>query len=182
MPARSKIDQLPPEIRDKFQKELLAKNFCGYEEIADWLNAQLADEGLEIRISRSGVHRFGQEFQAKCEDVKTSTEMARAFVGASGDDEGNLNEATIRLIQTMVFDLLLKAKKDEDGKYDVADILPKIGVMVAKLSKASVDVKKYATEIKKKTEQAVVNIESKAKKRMDPELFKIVKEEIYGIA
>ena len=182
MPARSKIDQLPLHIREVFERELLTRNFCGYEEIADWLNDKLAAEGLEIRISPSGAHRFGQGFQARCEDVRTSTEMAKSLVGVVGDDEGNLNEATIRLIQTMTFDLLLKAKKDEEGNYDVADILPKVGVMVAKLSKASVDQKKFAAELRQKATAAADDVVKAVKKGgMSEKTAEEIRKKILGI-
>ena len=171
MPARSKIVMLPPEIKAELDRRLVGGRFAGYDALTEWL----AEQGVEI--SRSAVHRYGQEFEARCESIKIATEQAKAIVGVVGDDEGNMNEALIRLIQQLSFDILIK-NQDED----MAAILPKMGVMVAKLSKASVDQKKYATEVRKKIEQAVVNIESKTKKRMDPELFKLVKEEFYGIA
>ena len=171
MPARSKITLLPEDIRAELERRLLTSGFSNYDAIAQWLRAQ------DVDISRSAVHRFGQDFALKCEAIKLATEQAKTIVTVVGDDEGNMNEALIRLIQQLSFDILIK---NQDA--DIASLLPKMGVMVAKLSKASVDQKKYATEVRKKTEQAVVNIESKTKKRMDPELFKIVKEEIYGIA
>ena len=169
--------QLPPEIKAELDKRLIEGSFANYEEEAEWLNGKLQDAGLEMTISRSAVHRYGQEFEAKCEAIKVATEQAKAIVGVVGDDEGNMNEALIRLIQQLSFDILIK---NEDA--DIASLLPKMGVMVAKLSKASVDQKKWAADVKKKTAQAVENIEQKTKKRMDPDLLKIVKEEIYGIA
>ena len=176
MPARSKIDQLPPEIRQEFEKKLLSDGFRNYTEYETWF----AERGFEI--SRSAAHRFGQEFQARCEDVKMSTEMAKSLVGVAGDDEGNLNEATIRLIQTMTFDLLLKAKKDENDNYDIADILPKIGVMVAKLSKASVDQKKYATEVKGRANKAADEVVTAIKKGgMSEATAEEIRKKILGI-
>jgi hypothetical protein len=77
-----------------------------------------------------------------------------------GDDEGNMNEALIRLIQQLSFDILIK-NQDED----MGAILPKMGVMVAKLSKASVDVKKYAANVRKDTlNEAADAVETAAKR------------------
>lgn len=155
MPARSKIDQLPPDIRAEFQRALLAKNFCDYEGFEVWF----AERGYQI--SASSAHRFGQGFQLKCEAIKIATEQAKAIVAVVGDDEGNLNEALIRMIQQLSFDILLKAGESGEG---IADILPKMGVMVAKLSKASVDQKKWAAEARKKAiEETVETVENAAK-------------------
>lgn len=174
MPARSKIMQLPPEIKAELDRRLISGSFADYTALAEWLQEQ----GVEI--SRAAVHRYGQEFEAKCEAIKIATEQAKAIVGVVGDDEGNMNEALIRLIQQLSFDILIK---HQDG--DLGDILPKMGVMVAKLSKASVDQKKWQRDIKEKAVQAVKNIETKAtgsgKKSLDAETMKIIREEIYGI-
>lgn len=172
MPARSKITLLPPEIKAELDRRLITGAFAGYDALAEWLAAQ----GVEI--SRSAVHRYGQEFESRCEAIKVATEQAKAIVSVVGDDEGNMNEALIRLIQQLSFDILIK-NQDED----MTALLPKMGVMVAKLSKASVDQKKWQRDTREKAVQAVKNIETKAagKKSLDPETMKIIKEEIYGI-
>jgi hypothetical protein len=176
MPARSKIDQLPPEIRAEFQQELVARNFSNYEQFEAWF----AERGYQI--SRSAAARFGKDFQSRCDDIRMSTEMAKSLVGTAGDDEGNLNEATIRMVQTMTFDLLLSAKKDEGGKYDVADILPKIGVMVAKLSKASVDQKKWVVEMRKKATATADEVVKVAKEGgLSNSRAEAIKKKILGI-
>ena len=153
MPARSKIDQLPPEIRQEFQQALITKNFSDYEGFESWF------EERGYQVSRSAAHRFGQDFQGKCEAIRIATEQAKAIVSVVGDDKGDMNEALIRLIQQLTFDILIK---NEDA--DIASLLPKMGVMVAKLSKASVDQKKYAAEARKKAlEEAADSIETTAK-------------------
>lgn len=159
MPRRSKITQLPPEIKEKLDRLLIERGFSGYDGMADEINAELEACGLEISLSRSGLHRYGQEFEAKCEAIRIATEQAKAIVSVVGDDEGDMNEALIRLIQQLSFDILIK---NEDA--DIATLLPKMGVMVAKLSKASVDQKKWAAEARKKAfEDAATAIEETAK-------------------
>ena len=171
MPARSKITQLPDALRAELERRLITGGFANYRDLSDWLRGQ----GYEI--SRSAINRFGQDFEAKCEAIRVATEQAKAIVATVGDDEGNMNEALIRLIQQLSFDILIK---NQDA--DIASLLPKMGVMVAKLSKASVDQKKWMTDVKKKAEKAVENIEEKLKsQKLDPEALRVVREEIYGI-
>jgi hypothetical protein len=170
MPQRSKIITLPDEVLGELNQKLLAGKFCDYSAMAEWLQ----EKGYAI--SRSALHRYGQGFEERLAAITMATEQAKAVAEAAKDDEGNMNEALIRLVQTKAFDALIDA--------DSSESLSKMGVMIAKLSKASVDQKKWQRDIKEKAVQAVKNIESKAttgKKSLDPETMKIIKEEIYGI-
>jgi len=144
MPARSKIDQLPPQTREKIERLMIERGFSGYDGMAEEANAIIAGDGYEIVLSRSGLARHGQEFEAKCDAIRIATEQAKAIVGVAGDDEGNLNQSLILMIQQLTYDILVRTKPEEIG-----DILPKIGLMVSKLSKASVDQRKYRREIRK---------------------------------
>jgi len=171
MPARSKITMLPEEIKAEVNRRLIAGNFANYAVLAEWLEEQ----GFEI--SRSAIHRYGQEFEDKCEAIKIATEQAKAIVGVVGDDEGNMNEALIRLIQQLSFDILVKS---QDG--DLGDILPKMGVMVAKLSKASVDQKKWMSEMRKKTTEAADEVVKVVKQGgLSNEKAELIKKRILGI-
>ena len=170
---------MPPEIKAELDKRLIEGSFANYEEEAEWLNDKLRDGGLEISISRSAVHRYGQEFEAKCEAIKIATEQAKAIVSVVGDDQGDMNEALIRLIQQLSFDILIK---NQDA--DIAALLPKMGVMVAKLSKASVDQKKYAAEARKKAlEDAADSVEATAKREgVSPETINIIRRDVLLMA
>lgn len=174
MPARSKITQLPDDLKRELDKRLISGSFSGYRALSDWLR----DQGFDI--SRSAINRYGQAFEDRLAAIKIASEQARAVSEAVGDNEGVMNDALISLVQEKAFDVLVNLQTSDPVAF--AKIFPKIGVMVAKLSKASVDQKRYAAEVRKKAEKAVENIEVKTKKTMDPELFRIVREEIYGIA
>ena len=152
MPARSKITQLPDDIRCELERRLIIGGFSDYAALESWLR----ERGHEI--SRSAIHRFGQDFEAKCEAIKLATEQAKAIVTVVGDDEGSMNEALIRLIQQLSFDILIK---NQDA--DIASLLPKMGGMVAKLSKASVDQKKWMAEVREKTKTAADEVVKVAK-------------------
>jgi hypothetical protein len=108
--------------------------------------------------------------------IRIATEQARAVVEAAGDEEGNMNEALIALVQQEAFNVLVKLNDDDKNT-----LLPKIGVMVAKLSKASVDQKKWMSEIKQKAVRAAENVEKKLTGVIDQETLRKVREEIYGI-
>jgi len=161
---------LPDSIKKELDKRLIDGGFAGYEALSEWLS----EKGYEI--SKSALHRYGTEFEQRLAALKIATEQARAVVDAVGDEEGSMNEALIRLIQQEAFNVLVKLNEEDKNA-----ILPKLGIMVAKLSKASVDQKKWVQELKKKTERAAENVEKKLTGVIEPETLKKIKEEIYGI-
>lgn len=180
MPARSKILQIPLEIKAELDRKIVEGNFCNYDEITAWANERLEEQGLELILSRSGVHRYAKGFEGRLAAIKVATEQARAITDAVGDDEGKLSDALISLVQEKAFDVLINLQTDDPEEF--ARIFPKLGTMVARISRASVNQKKWMAEAKKKAEKAVENIVQKAaKKSLDPETMRIIKEEVYGI-
>ncbi len=174
MPQRSAVTQLPEEIREELNQRLVTSCFSDYQGLAEWL----AEQGYEI--SRSAVHRYGQQFEERLAQIKVATEQAKAIASVVGDEEGAMNDALIRLVQERAFDVLIRLQ-DEDPE-EFSKIFPKMGVMVARLSRASVQQKKWQAEARKKAEKALATIEKKtAKNSLDPETMRIIKEEIYGI-
>jgi predicted house-cleaning noncanonical NTP pyrophosphatase (MazG superfamily) len=144
MPQRSKIITLPEDVLGELNQKLLEGKFCDYSALAEWLQSQGFD------ISRSSLHRYGQNFEERLAAITMATEQARAVADAAKDDDNNMNEALIRLVQTKAFEALTDAKNFES--------LPKMGVMIAKLSKASVDQKKWMAEMRTKTKAAADDV------------------------
>ncbi len=178
MPRRSKITTLPPEIKAELDRRLVAGSFADYDGMAAWLNGQLAALGLELTVSRSAVHRYGQSVEERIARIKTSADIATVIVDEVGDDEGKINDSLLRMFQEKVFNALM-SMQEIDG--DSLDIL-KLGRVIAELTKASVSQKKWMAEVKKKTERALENIERKAPEMDKTELLKFVKEQVYGIS
>lgn len=138
MPQRSAVSLLPEAVRQQLEQRLLKGGFADYQGLADWLTEQ----GFEI--SRSSVHRYGQTFERRLQSLRLATDQAKAISQASEDDEGAMNEALIRLVQTKTFEILVALEDNEDGGADLA----KIGRMVAELARASVTQKKYAEQVR----------------------------------
>ena len=132
MAPRSKISRLPKAVKDWLDRELVDNQFGEYELIA----AEMKARGYDI--SKSAIHRYGQEFEDKLLAIKIATEQARAITDAIPDDAGAMNDALIRLVQQKAFDTLVNMDKDASIK--------DIGLMVARLSNATVNQKKFAEE------------------------------------
>lgn len=150
MPPRSKVASLPKAVKAWLDKALAENNFSEYETLATELLAQ------GFAISKSALHRYGQDFESKLSALKVASEQARAVVAAAPDEEGAVNEALMRLVQEHLFKLLMTDGDNMD--------LPKVAKAVAELGKASVVQKKWQAEWREKTEAAAARVEKIAKK------------------
>ena len=107
MAKRSKVLALPRALRERLDQLLVEAGFSGYEDLSAWL----AEQGHPV--SSSTLQRYGSQYEAKLESVRLSTEMANALVQASPDDAGAMADASIRLVQDRMFDLLLKSEEGD---------------------------------------------------------------------
>lgn len=138
MPRRSKVEQLPADMKAWLDQALVQNNFSQYE----LLSAELKKRGCEI--SKTGLHRYGQEFEERLKTLRMVTEQARAVVQASPDDDGAVNDALVRLTQEKMFGILMEINVDPDT-VDLA----KLARAVAELGKASVAQKRWQMEARK---------------------------------
>ena len=63
MPPPRKIDLIPQEIRLRLQDLLKERGFSDYVAVTEDLNFWLEEAGLEMRVGKSAVHSFGQEYE-----------------------------------------------------------------------------------------------------------------------
>ncbi|HAF44670.1 MAG TPA: terminase [Gallionellaceae bacterium] len=168
MPPRSKIKQLPTEVKAWLDRALVQGNFSGYE----LLEQELAGRGFVI--GKSSINRYGQEFEQRMRALKLATEQAKAISESVPDDEGSMNDALIRLVQQKAFETLLKMEEGAPMK--------EIGLMVARLSNATVKQKQWATEVRAKAESAASAVEKIAKKGgLSASAVKEIRSRILGI-
>jgi len=168
MPPRSKIQQLPEEIKQWLDRSLVEGNFSGYE----LLEKELSERGFVI--GKSSINRYGQEFEQRLHALKLATEQAKAISESIPDDAGAMNDALIRLVQQKAFDTLLKMEEGAPMK--------EIGLMVARLSNATVKQKQWATEVREKASTAADAVEKIAKKGgLSPAAVKEIRSRILGI-
>lgn len=169
MPPRSKVATLPAEVKAWLDQALAENNFSDYEALSD----ELTERGFSI--SKSALHRYGQDFEERLSALKMASEQARAVVAAAPDEEGAVNEALMRLVQEHLFKLLMS----EGGQFD----LPKVAKAVAELGRASVVQKKWQAEVRTKAEAAASQVEKIAKKGgLDASTVAEIRREILGVA
>jgi hypothetical protein len=176
---RSKITQLPDEVRAKLDKELVARGFSGYDALETWL------DGLGISIGKSSIHRYGSSLQKKLSAIKASTEAARLIAAEAPDDADQRSGAVMSMLQTEIFDMLvgLQEAEEEDDPVKRAKVLSSLAKNVAQLSRASVHQKRHEIEIRGKLEAAADKVTRLAQKGgASAETLDTIRREILGIA
>jgi hypothetical protein len=152
MPARSKIAQLPELMRKQLDAKLITNAFSDCRGLSAWL------AGQGYSISKDAVNRHGRNLEARLDAIKRSTEAAKAIAAAAPDDEGTMNDALIRLIQEIDFDILMQL--NEAGSDEVnPKALAAITRSVASLARATVAQKKWMTEVRAKLQSKVARVE-----------------------
>lgn len=172
MPRPSNVEILPKEVKEWLDQTLVENNFSGYQQLEE----ALRERGYQI--SKSAIHRYGQNFEKRLAAVRLSTEQAKAIVDASPDDEGAVNDALMRLVQDKLFNVLI------DLEIDPAKVnFGSLARAVAELGRASVTQKKWASEVKKKAEEAAATVVQAARKGgLSDETVEQIKRQILGIA
>lgn len=149
MPAPSKLDLLPDDLRRDLDARIIGNGFAGYVELSAWL----ASRGFSI--GKSAVGAYGQKLERRLAAIKASTEAARLITEAAPDDADDRSNAIISLVQTQIFEALLGLQEAEDAKEETnpgarVEILGKVAKNIATLTRASVNRNKWARELREK--------------------------------
>ena len=160
MPRRSKVGALPDDVRQFVDAVLVGNQFGGYDALA----AALDEKGFAI--SKSALHRYGSKLEQKMNAVKTATEAARALAANVQDDAGDLSAATLGLVQSSLFDVLVNLGEAEevDDPAERVKLLARAGKAITEASRASVNQKKWMVEVRARAEAAASKAESLARK------------------
>jgi hypothetical protein len=96
--------------------------------------------------------RYGQRFERRLAAIKASTEAARMLTEGAADDQDARSEAVIALVQTELFETIvnLQEAEDADDQADRVTLLSKAAKNIATLTRASVNLKKFQVEARKR--------------------------------
>ncbi len=172
MGERSKVVTLPPETKAELDRRLLAGGFRGYEELELWLRE------LGYQIGKSSIHRYGSKLEERLDQLKRSTDQAKALVAASPDDAGDMSQAVLRLMQEKIFSALMEMEVDPDDQS-----LGGLAKALAPLVRANIAQQKHATEVREKARDAADAVDKLARKGgLEPETVDAIRKQILGIA
>jgi hypothetical protein len=157
MSRRSKITtDVPQAIQEEFNAKLVKNNFSNYQGLTTWLNQELAKQGLELRVGKSSVARYGSDFQSEFEARMKETnqlfQIAKVAKQQNEDVEGLLREVAILQSNGNLLRLLNEVRNaEEDGAAIdvVVDLNVKITSALANMGRLDIQSRKYQDEIRK---------------------------------
>lgn len=184
MPRRRKIEQLPEDTRAWLRAELARRGYADIVAVTAELNAQLAEMGLPISVGKSAVGEESQRVRRAQEAVRATTEAARLIAETAPDDGDHRSAAAMALVQSEVFELLLKIRESEQ----VVDPAIRLAVMneaalgLSRLSRARVNQGRWAIDVAERAKAAADKVgRLVAQRGMDADTAAQIRASILGI-
>lgn len=181
MPRRSGVLALPASVRDELNARLVANGFSGYEALSEWLEEQ------GYTLSKSALHRHGSaleaDFEAAMSDVQRTTALARAWAKSDEDEQGDLLDATARMLQDALLRITIamrraEAAAEESDPAESAKTLSQVTRALADLGRMTIASRKYRAEMR----AAMAKVEQAAEQTArDPAALKRAIAEAYGL-
>lgn len=187
MPRQSSIDLLPEDIRSQLNA-LLRDPRCNQLEAVKKINAILADEGHDERVSKSAVNRYSMKMEKVGEKLRQSREMANMWIAKLGaQPQGQLGHLVNEMLRTMAFDLSLNLQGmevEEDELPGQVKLLKELSTAVHRLEQAASENTKREKEIRRQMaeEAAEAAAEVASSAGITAEKAQEIKNKILGIA
>ncbi|MDF1622512.1 MAG: DUF3486 family protein [Pseudohongiella nitratireducens] len=183
MPAISKLQQLPAEVKAWLDARLVKNGFGNYDDLTAQLNAKLEEHGLEITVSRSGLGIYGKAMKDRIEKITASTQAAKLLNESMDDDGDALGMANVALAQDLIFQLMNKYDPDDtENKISVKEISTLFRAL-GNISRASLPQKQWSKKIReelaRKKAEAISQIQAEA--GLSDEQFERVRARFLGI-
>lgn len=144
MARRSSVSKLPQDVRRWLERALEENGFGGYDE----LTALLREKGFEI--SRSALHRWGQDIERQRAAIREETQIAQALSdGGGADARDTRSEGVLALIQTGLLKglrELMDTQSEEDPAARVA-LLAKVGKDASTMVRGSMELKRFQSAV-----------------------------------
>ncbi|MGR3501592.1 phage protein Gp27 family protein [Pseudaestuariivita sp.] len=123
MPVPRKIDRIPADLRQWLQDALRESGFGGYVELTDELNAKLEERGEEIRLGKSAVHAFGQDFEAFVKAQEQAAAWAESWMADNGlEDEAKRHNVLFQMVTTLAFKVMSAQMTKEGDEIDPKEL------------------------------------------------------------
>jgi hypothetical protein len=184
MPPVSKIATLPDELRAWLQKAIVERGYGDIVALTEELNAMCKQGGVAITIGKSAVGEESKRIKRAQEAIRATTEAARLIAETAPDEADHRSAAAMALVQSEVFELLLKVRESEE----ITDPLERLGIMneaalgLSRLSRSKVNQARWAAEVEARTKAAADKAAKIAKKGgADARTIAEIRESILGI-
>jgi len=123
MPPPRKVELLPAELRQWLHEWWKEKGFHGYEELADELNFRLEEEGLELRIGKSALHSYGQEYAQFVKLQDEAGAWAQEWLADNDmSEEADRHRVLFQMMTSVAFKVLKAQMGKEGGEIDPREL------------------------------------------------------------
>jgi hypothetical protein len=186
MGRKSSLTRLDPEVRAYIEAMLATGSQTLDELIADLQERYPAAAKAGELPSRSAMGRYGQKLERRLSAIRASTEAAKMIQAHAGDDEDARSGALTALVQTELFEAILALQEADDADLDKGErvgMLSAAAKNIATLTRSSVGLKKFQTEVRQRAQVAADAVEKIATKGgLSAESVQKLRREILGIA
>lgn len=165
----STIEKLPEALRMELAINLKAAGWADYDNWWEWLTARLAEEGLEVSVSRSALGRWGRKKKLRFEQAMAAAEetdaLAKVLV-ANKTDDGAVLKANELLASNALLEIQLALAEvredleDMEKGADATALTLELAKVQAKIMKGVADLN--AAGIKRADWQAKLDEKLKA--------------------
>lgn len=178
MGRKSTIARLPEEVKS-YITAMLATGAQTLDELISDLQERFPGAASAKTLpSRSALGRYGQNLERRLSAIRASTEAAKMISAQAGDNTDARSEALTALVQTELFEAILMMQEagesvvGEDGEEVKMDIGDRIGMLsnaaknIATLTRSSVNLKKFQSEVEESTRKKLLAEQAAALKAM----------------
>lgn len=183
MPPVSKIAQMPAEIREWLHKAFVARGFGDIEAITEEVNGLMKEAGVAITIGKSAVGAESQKVKRAQEAIRATTEAARLINEASPDAGDNRSAGAMAIVQSEVFEILLKMRESEEADDSVRlGKMSEAALLLSRLSRSRVYQSRWNTEVEARAKAAADQVGKLLKKGgLDSKTSAEIRRSILGI-
>lgn len=157
MPPVGKIAALPDEIRRWLREAIVDRSFGDIGGLTEELNELLRQAGAGVTVGRSAVGEESRRVKRAQEAIRATTEAAKLIAATSRDDADDRSAASMALVQSETFRLLLDLLEANDEDADPVErlkVMGKVSKSLAELSRARVNQAKWATDVEARAKLA----------------------------
>jgi Protein of unknown function (DUF3486) len=183
MPPRSKIAQLPDDVRQWLRRALVERAFGDIQGVTKELNDLLANRGEDLTVSKSAVGVENIRLKRAQEALRASVEAARMLQQDIGSGDA-LGGAALDMVQSEVFQISMRLQEAQDMKdEDRIALIKDLSLATSRLSRARVNQDRWAADVRAKAEAAADKVAKLAQQGgLQPKTVEAIRRSILGIA
>ena len=151
MPRASQIALLPENIRAEVEAEMIRRSFGDYAALAAWIKEQFGED-----VSEDKLQRHGQRIKRMAADIQAKRQHAAALAAACADQSGDMESASIGMLQSILFDFLLDLPSGEI----TPAVIERMAKSVKALATSGIMVKQYAAKVDASTKAVAEKVGS----------------------